>query len=278
MKKVFKFGIFLLIIAVALGPSQVKAFNSATHVYIADHVFFFAFDKIDLYYGSIAPDLSMYLPPLGNWSGAFGDTHYNEIFLPFAWWRVDQRALAKGWQTHNEEWGADFYAHVKYPYHDKGYVIERAEELIDYFSGLNEDLAHFAVEVAIDLLLVRNQDHFLGGKLLGAALLRSSEDLKLLAKTFVSGNNPSLQTLSGGESNFRGLVIEYATALTLPDPLRMEALGELGVQISGGSLDSPTVQSILLTAMYLCSGPNSYYMVPIRAAIDGISHHPGLIR
>jgi len=278
MKKIFKFGIFLLVMASALGVSQVKAFNSATHIYIADHIFPFAFDKIDVYYGSIAPDLSMYLPPQSNWPVAFADTHYYEIFLPFTWWKLDQRAFAKGWQTHNEEWGADFYAHGKYPSYD-GYVIERADELIIFFNGqLNEDLAHFAIEVAIDLLLVKNQDPTLGGKLFAAALLRSSEDLKLLAKTFVADNNPSLQTLAGGESNFRNLVIEYATALTLPDPLRMEALGALGVQISGGLLDSQTVKIILLKAMDLCSDPNHYYMVPINAAISGISQHPGLIR
>ncbi len=283
MKKILKIQIFLLILAAVLGPSQVKAFNSATHIYIADHVFPFALDKIDLYYGGIAPDLSMYIPSPDDWPSAFVDTHYNEIFLPFTWWKLDQRAFAKGWQTHNEKWGADYYAHIKYPNHDMGYVIERADALVtlilvQYGISLNSELAHFAIEVAIDLLLVKHQDCSLGGKLLGAALLRSSEDLNLLAKTFVSNNDPSLQTLSGGESNFRNLVIEYATALTLPDPLRMDALGELGVQISGGLLDSSTVQAILLTAMYLCSLPDSDYMVPITAAIEGISHHYPLIR
>ncbi len=274
MKKTFKFGIFLLAVAFACGPSPVKAFNSATHIYIADHVFPFAFDKIDLFYGSVAPDLSMYLPSGSNWPEAFEDTHYNRIFLPFAWWRLDQRALAKGWQTHNEEWGADFYAHVQYPGHDEGYVIEKAQALMIVFPGLPEDLAHFAVEVAIDLLLVKNQEPFLGGKLLGAALLRSPEDLKLLAKTFVSDDNPSLETLAGGEANFRNLVIDYAKALTLPDPLRMEALGALGVQISGGLLESAEVQFILAAAMGLCPD----YMVPIEAAISGIRRYPGLIR
>ncbi len=281
MKKILKIQIFLLIIAAALVPSPVKAFNSATHIYIADHVFPFALDKIDLYYGSIGPDLSMYLPRQSKWHDAFEDTHYNAIFLPFTWWKLDQRAFAKGWQTHNEEWGADYYAHGHFPY--DGYVVKQAIRLAeDYYHFLiippDYELAHFAIEVAIDLLLVKHQDGSLGGKLLGAALLRSSEDLNLLAKTFVSNNDPSLQTLSGGESNFRNLVIEYATALTLPDPLRMDALGELGAQISGGLLDSSTVQAILLTAMYLCSLADSDYMVPITAAIEGISHHYPLIR
>ena len=273
------FGILLLLFALALGPSQVKAFNSATHIYIADHVFPFAFDKIDLYYGSIAPDLSIYIPLESRWDDAFYDTHYDRIFLPFVWWRLDQRACAKGWQTHNESWGADFYSHISYLGHNKGYVVERGDTLIAQLGGqLPPDLAHFAIEVAIDLLLIKNQDPALGGKLLGAALLRSPSDLNLMAKTFVSDDNPSLQTLSSGETNFRNLVIQYATALTLPDHLRMEALGALGVQISEGVLDSSTVQFILAIAMSLCSDPNVYYMDPINAAIFGISHHPGLIR
>jgi len=282
MKKILIFGIFLSVFAAALGPSQVKAFNSATHIYIADHVFPFAFDKIDLYYGSIAPDFSMYFPLNGRWDDAFDDTHYDQIFLPFVWWRLDQRAFAKGWQTHNESWGADYYAHVSYLDDNKGYVIERAEALVDWVEQLDgqldSELAHFAIEVAIDLLLVKNQDPALGGKLLGAALLRSPSDLNLLAKTFVSDGNPSLQTLSEAESNFRNLVIEYATALSLPGHLRMEALGALGVQISGGVLDSSTVQQLLVAAMYLCSVPNYYYMGPINAAKEGIRHYPGLIR
>jgi hypothetical protein len=78
------------------------------------------------------------------------------------------------------------------------------------------ELAHFAIEVAIDLLLVDHNDHTLGEKLLGAALFRSREDLKLLKTTFV-GHGTDFATLSSAESTFRNLVINYATALTLPD-------------------------------------------------------------
>jgi len=58
----------------------------------------------------------------------------------------------------------------------------------------------------------------------------------------------------------------------------MEALGALGVRISGGVLDSSTVQQLLVAAMNLCSDPNCFYMGPINAAKEGISHYPGLIR
>ncbi len=41
-------------------------------------------------------------------------------------------------------------------------------------------------------------------------------------------------TLSSAESTFRNLVIHYAVALTLPEPLRMGVSGEIGVQIANG--------------------------------------------
>ena len=100
--------------------------------------------------------------------------------------------------------------------------------------------------MAIDLLLVDNKDRTLGQKLLAAALFRSPADINLLAK--VDGIGIDLEALSSAESTFRNLVINYATALTLPEPLRMALLGEIGVQVAnamGVEIDSATVQLIL---------------------------------
>jgi hypothetical protein len=145
-------------------------------------------------------DKDLYIPddpmwPLGQ---AFMDTHYYSVDLPYTRWKPAQKAFAKGWKTHNEIWGADFYAHGPV-YHRNpdgsytisrynGYVIDRAEELISwgllYGISLDPELGHFAVEVAIDLLLLENNDRYLGQKLLGAALPRSPEDLNLLSGVF----------------------------------------------------------------------------------------------
>ncbi len=140
---------------------------------------------------------------------------------------------------------------------------------------MNEDLAHFAIEVAIDILLVDNKDHALGEKLLSAALFRSSEDVHLLAKVLVDrqdGAGTDWGSLSSAESTFRNLVINYATALTLPDPLRMALLGEIGVQVASAlgatELDSDDVQAILMEAIDLCRASN--YYGPVDEAIKGI--------
>jgi hypothetical protein len=286
MRKLFTLGLLLLLGVTALGPSQGQAFNSATHIYIAERVFPFAFDKINLYYGSIAPDLSMYVNQPQNWPDAFMETHYS-ITLPYAWWDLTQRAFAKGWQTHNEKWGADFYAHGTYPNYD-GYVITQAIELAtipDFEIYLDKppyyELAHFAIEVAVDLLLIKNQDPILGLKLFWAAKYRSPKDLDLMAKAFVWDNKPDLPTLSAAESNFRDLVINYATALMLPDRFRMTALGDLGYQISQGTIPPAEVQEILKKAMILCEEPDQYghkYLEIIQSAIKGIRTNPDLIR
>lgn len=280
MKNLLRFTLVLMIAVTVLYPSSLRAFNSATHIFIADHVFPYTLDKANLFYGAMAPDLAMYVDPPGNWSTSFGDTHYNYIKLPYLWWHPTQKAFAKGWQIHNEIWGADHFAHGTYPAYD-GYVIKKAESLAVLFPILRDppdyELAHFAVEVAIDLLLIENDDHLLGQKLLAAALLRSQGDLDLLAKTFVASGRTNWNTLSATESAFRQLLINYGIALTLPDNLRMAALGDMGVQVAynfGVIITSAEVQTILEEAIYICKND---YKGPIEQAIIKIKNHPGLI-
>jgi hypothetical protein len=292
MKKILKITIVVLVMAAGSIPFPGGAFTPATHVYItakvARQVFPFTFDRIDLYYGSIAPDLSSYATP-ENWPNGFCETHYEYIRLHYAWCNPIQKAFVQGWQIHNEKqpWGADFYAHGtcfdcnQSICTDDGYVPMQALALARAIFELygndmllkNLDLAHFAIEVAIDLLLIDNQDHHLGEKLFWSALLRSSEDVSLLAKTFVGQPDDigtDLQALISAESTFRNLVINYAWALSLPEPERMELLRDIGVQIAselGVIIEPATVQLILEAAAVLCSG--SYYD-PVDAAIQGI--------
>ena len=281
--------VFSLVVIATLSPVLGQAFNPAAHVYIAGkvarQVFPFTFDKINLYYGSIAPDISSYAD-IRDWPNGFCETHYRFTKLPYAWWNPIQKAFAQGWQIHNERrpWGADYYAHGTCSYaaaspcslklcNYGGYVPEQATILAAAlekdFPFLNLELAHFAIEVAIDILLVDNKDHTLGEKLLSAALFRSPGDVNLLAD--VDGIGANWDTLSSAESTFRNLVINYATALTLPDPLRMALLGEIGVQLANAlgvmEIDSATVQLIVEAAINQC---REDYYGPVSNAINGI--------
>ena len=296
MKKMIKHTVFFLVVIATLSPVLGQAFNPAAHVYIAGkvarQVFPFTFDKVNLYYGSIAPDISSYAA-LEHWPYGFCETHYRFTKLPYAWWNPIQKAFAQGWQIHSEigPWGADYYAHGTCSYlapspcslgscNYDGYVPTQATVLAEALKASgndllieNPDLAHFAIEVAVDILLVDNKDHTLGEKLLSAALFRSSEDVKLLAKVFVERSDDAgtdWGTLSSAESTFRNLVINYATALTLCDPLRMALLGEIGVQVAsalGVKIDSATVQLIVEAAINQC---REDYYGPVSNAINGI--------
>jgi hypothetical protein len=100
-----------------------------------------------------------------------------------------------------------------------------------------------------------------------------------MVKTFVPNDQTDLPTLEAAEETFRGLVIDYATALSLPDPLRMFAISQLGVQVAeqmGVMLRAYEVWEILRVAMYLCQ--NSDYLGVIQSTIEGIKANPDLIR
>lgn len=271
MKKLLAVVALILSLTVITGFSS-QAFNSATHIYIAEQVFPDCGDKIDLDYGSIAPDLALYVSNQVKWPDAFNDTHYRYIELPNPWGSI-QKAFDAGWFTHSEASGADHYAHIEYPLGGKtGYVIQKADALMNDprlpAIGLTPDFAHFAIEVAIDLLLKQNDIH-LGEKLLKANLLRSWQDAYLLTKVLVWKERRTDQlTLSLAELTFRSLVGRYATALALPGPMDRKAIVTLGVQLAqeqyGINATAEQLNTVLGIATDLC---NDYYE-PIKLAIE----------
>ena len=281
IKKLSKAGAFFIVITLSLLPSHVVlSFNPATHIYIADNVFPSCSQKIDFHYGSIAPDIALYVTNPENWPTAFEDTHYTYKDLRPYTNDSAQNAFAMGWLTHNEKWGADYYAHIAYPANpNKGYVIEKAEALLDIPEldpNLNLDFAHYAIEVAIDYLL-KNDDPELAEKLLNANSLHSSLDLTLLESVLVTDENRTdLLTLSGAETTFNYLVALYANALSLSNPEDKEALSELGNQLAflkyGISVATEEVLKIINAAINLCEGD---YKDLINTTIEEIKEEMG---
>ena len=139
-------------------------------------------------------------------------------------------------------------------------MIGKALELIDETDLLNpEDVlfAHYAIEVAIDLLLKKNDDPKLGGKLLLSNLLRSWQDRHVLVKVLVwKHRRTDWLTLATAELAFRNLVGRYAMALALPSPKDEQAVAELGAQLAkemyGIDITSGELLTILERAKELC--------------------------
>ena len=230
MKRQIKIGVLFSVI-IGLTPAFVLAFSQATHLYIADHVFQDVSGplapptsqfKPDLYYGSIGPDIDFFVRRPEKWPTAFGDTHSDFVDLRSFASTPSQMAFADGWFTHNERdsWGADHYAHI-----DPAYVINKAEQL----TGIPLDFAHLAIEVAVDVLIKNNEDSQLGEKLLSALQHHSSQDRTLLIEVLVSAEKKTDRlTLILAELNFRQIMVQYARALSLPDPDNKEAIAKWG--------------------------------------------------
>lgn len=257
------------------------SFNPLAHIYIAEHVFPYCQEKIDLYYGSTAPDIALHVKnPSGNWPTAFDDTHYEFIDLRPCAWSRKQRAFANAWLIHNEAWGADFHAHGN-PSFYQGYVNVKAFGLLTAMkwanTAENRKFAHFAVEATIDLLLKREYDQRLGEKLFKATLLRSWQDRYLLTKVFVRRDGTTdWATLFSAELALRNLLARYALPLALPPPLDEKALIALGVQLAqefySRSISAEDLEEILMKATALCT--DDYYPVIGRAvySITDIVH------
>lgn len=263
MKKVSNF-LIVFIFMVLVYPLDTNAFNPATHLYIAEKVF--QVQNIDLYYGSITPDIELYADQ-EKWPTSFEDTHYTYIDLrPYAI-GFTQKTFALGWLTHNEVFGADYYAHRENPLGNnacatdgyyQGYVIEKAC-LLAQQTGIDPEFGHIIIEAAIDLLLRNNDDRKVGEKLLNANLFRSLSDWNLITRVFVwKEKRTDLLTLATAELTFRNLVNRYAMALSLPNPYNKWAIARLGAQLAlemfGIEVSEEDALKVLEYANTLCEG------------------------
>ena len=250
---------------VVLGFSEVSGFNPATHIYITEHLYPQYAWSVDLSYGSIAPDIDQYVADPDKWKTAYTDTHrdYSDLTASSIGWT--QRVFAIAWRSHGEVCGADRYAHFVDPLtgsnEDGGYVILMAEQLQAYLLQYNLDLpdevAHFAIETAVDLLMQNNVDHGLGHKVLWTSLWRSWEDRNLLTRVLVlRDHRTDFLTLATAELTFRTVIYRYAAALDLPDPSNIAAVAELGAELSEELFGQPATKkdllAILSAAMIVC--------------------------
>lgn len=262
-------GVFVICI-----PSTGLSINSGAHIYVTEQVY--GLYDVDLLYGSIAPDLSLYVPGMGLWETGFDDTHYDYVSLHPQGWTEPWKRFLIGWETHNEEWGADFYSHIAYN-GVPGYVVAKASIIAPSIpvsdSVLQMLIAHNAVEFAIDFLIQQEElETNLGTKLFNVALNRSDKDIRRLFNILVAKNKlTDKDTLYQSEMIFRNLIITYSIALDQSKTYGLLPLAELGSQLAealyGVTIPPATVQNLLAYAVSLCS-PD--FEVFIGETIDGI--------
>jgi hypothetical protein len=239
----------LRILALVASATALQAWGPGTHTYVAYQLREVGTNKAELLYGAIAPDFNL-LKSMDPQDPLFLATHY----LALAPWEAagtpEERALAWGFASHNEAWGADRTAHIAsltLSDTSRGYVIQKAAVLkatLDaqltaagmgsYLGLITPDNCHFILEYGIDLL-ARRLDPYLGAKLVEAASHRSPAMGSLLARAYAPGDAEGGATLAYMEGVWRTFMIRYGGILKEPEakalPLMADFLVDLGMQL-----------------------------------------------
>jgi len=219
------------VVTALLAGIRIQAWNPATHIYIAQRVYPAYAASPDLVYGAIAPDMAMYVPEGLRWDSAFWDTHWTAIDLRARAWTAAQRLFAKGWVTHNEMYAADHYAHGYPPLYLAGYVTLRAN-ILAAATGISTDLAHYAIETAVDLR-IKTANPNLALHLVSVARTPPASALAVLTRALVWWplQRTDLQTLTATQAAFNWVVSEYASALLESDEVQYDAIVGVGVAL-----------------------------------------------
>lgn len=187
----------------------------------------------------------------------YGETHTGYMKVWEAARLPTGKALAFGYVSHNDVWGADVTAHHNGLTFGQGmgYVIAKAEilkgmlEQDPRFASLNlpdpvvREIAHNFVEYGTDILLKRN-DPRIGDKIIIAALTRSPEFPLLLVKAYGEGlastagmsRLEAARFITATEMDFRRTIIAYGQALTMDEATALQLFAEQLAALSTGFL------------------------------------------
>ncbi len=200
----------------------------ATHVYLAEKAT--GSNHPDVHFGSILPDMNQVIFSKPEIQAAVRQLgHYESD-------RVESSCLALGMLTHNEEWGADWYAHQYFlsdtPESDDLYSTVKIRHL-EAALGVQPVEAEFLLEFTIDYLLRVDKGPDLGRKMLAGATLFGPARLQMVVDAFAGPLAERVDGLSLDEAEaelrtamrrFRSVTKAYATAYMQDEAAVFEAL------------------------------------------------------
>jgi hypothetical protein len=277
-----------LLISVLL-PSAAFSWGSAVHAYIDGKLAAKGtLLNLNQVYGAMAPDAFNFAFDQPVYMGfLYEQTHTNFLKV---WHEAELRpakALAVGFVSHNDVWGADYTAHHSglTSGKGKGYIIAKAEalkgilNLIPEYIALNIpdpvglEVAHNLVENSVDILM-RHVDRRIGEKVIAAALLPHPNMPLLLVKAYGGmladyagiSDRAAAKFIASSERQFRNITILYGQALTLDDAAAVQALAEqladfaqaflasYGIILPPGTDLTPLLGFGISQGMMLCAG------------------------
>jgi len=279
IKAFITFGLICLLLTMV--PASAFSWGDAIHVYISDRLKAqWGYKNMNEMWGSEGPDIFNFIfdPALcPAWLADQTHGRTTDSFMKV--WNAanttSEKALAYGFVSHNEAWGADYTAHVSGLTfgQDVGYVNAKAMVLLNtpinpaepYDPNLNPKLgeifasigmdpdqqlivAHVIAEYAIDIMLRNNVDPFIGLKVKVAALARSKKFPALLVDAYAadySANCPGIDyptaayIISSAEEEYRNSMIFYGKAISMPEPVAVQLIAKQIVALASAFLGGP---------------------------------------
>ncbi len=221
--------------------------GSAVHTYIDDHVGSTK-AKINIreMFGGTGPDIFNYrYDQSAMMRYMYGKTHTEFMRV----WReaesMQQRALAFGYVSHNDVWGADVTAHhngITYG-QGMGYAIAKADILKNILiqapefaimpDAVVQDIAHTLVETGIDVLM-KHVDPQIGAKMIAAAMKPHPQFTELmvevyardLSRAFKISRKEAAEFIIASDKQFSQIEVMYGQALMQDDATAVRLLAE----------------------------------------------------
>jgi len=300
----------LLCCLLVMVPAEALPWNQATHAYIADRLGACAgHDDMSEMWGSVAPDFINYVfdPALcPAWISDQTHGTNSETFMKV--WNAAgtqfEASLAYGFLSHNQQWGADYSAHISCRTcgRDDGYVIVKARQLLDTpivpanpertfgdaFANLEMGpdmallVAHVITEYAIDIRLGSEVDPLLGRKLATAARNETKRFQPLLVKAFATDYaaycfggdySTAASELTAVEKGHRKDMIFLGQAISRPEPVAAQLLAEQLVAVLSDlgfySVPVEIITTAISNSMAICAD----YKTEIDATIEFVEQN-----
>jgi hypothetical protein len=262
-------GLAVLLLSLVLWAPEAFSWGSATHALIGEQL-----NKrrgaagVNEMYGGNGPDVFNYMfeRPLER-EYLYYTAHNNFMDLWDHAVSFQAKALARGFISHNDVWGADSTAHhggmtfgqrgtIPGAMPDEGgYIVAKAYVLRSVLRELPEinalglpegakdeillDISHTLVEYAVDVL-VRRADPDIGQKLVASATFRNPEFPRLMARALAegfsgfSGLSPegAGEFIESAESGFRKALVLYGHALSQEEPIAVALIARQLAELS----------------------------------------------
>lgn len=284
-------------------PSAAFSWGSAVHAYIDSKLETrWKLLNGNQMYGAMAPDVFNFSFDQPAYMGfLYAQTHTNFLKV---WYEADSRpakALAFGFVSHNDLWGADFTAHhsgITFG-QGQGYIIAKAEALKVILGPLLQnaglglpdpvvmEVSHNLVESGVDILM-RHVDPKIGLKVIAAALPPHPNMPLLLVKAYAGelagyagiSEQEAAKFIMKAERQYRKITVLYGQALTLDDAEAVQALaGQLadfaeaflaayGITLPPGADLTPLLAFGISQGMMLCADDFAQEVAATTAFVD----------